>query len=489
MFKHSFYYLQYFRYEHSTGREAALEMLHAIILKFPRNIIDALSQTMFVHLVVSLANDDDSKVRSMTAAAIKCLIGNVNTHSLHSILEYSLSWYLGGNHNLWSAAAQVLGLLVEVMRKSFEKHLSRVLPVLRNILQSALSAVTSIQQNSSDEAVASFWKEAYYSLVLLEKLLCQFHNLFFDREFEDIWETICEFLLHPHLWLRNISNRILSVYFAAVTTACRDKEVLMGTFFLMKPSILFLAAVYLCCQLKVPLIDDAAGVIIMQNLVFSICGLHSLLVDLEFVDVPNFWSNLERGEQERFLKAFGALDPRKGRMILASFTSDASGQQHQHPFISYLLQRIGKITFQMDDNQMKIVFNCFKSVSPKLLGCYGISSPIGDDDLHNYAYLLLLPLYRVIEGYTGKVVSDDLKQLAQEVSESIRDIIGMQNFVQVYSQIRKNLKVKRDKRKQQEKIMAVVNPTRNAKRKLRIAAKHRAHKKRKIMTMKMGRWM
>ncbi|KAL0287544.1 UNVERIFIED_CONTAM: Small subunit processome component 20 [Sesamum calycinum] len=412
--------------------------------------------------VVSLANDDDSKVRSMTAAAIKCLIGNVNTHSLHSILEYSLSWYLGGNHNLWSAAAQVLGLLVEVMRKSFEKHLSRVLPVLRNILQSALSAVTSIQQNSSDEAVASFWKEAYYSLVLLEKLLCQFHNLFFDREFEDIWETICEFLLHPHLWLRNISNRILSVYFAAVTTACRDKEVSMGTFFLMKPSILFLAAVYLCCQLKVPLIDDAAGVIIMQNLVFSICGLHSLLVDLEFVDVPNFWSNLERGEQERFLKAFGALDPRKGRMILASFTSDAS-----------------------DENCLQLFQISFTKTSWLLWNLI----TFGDDDLHNYAYLLLLPLYRVIEGYTGKVVSDDLKQLAQEVSESIRDIIGMQNFVQVYSQIRKNLKVKRDKRKQEEKIMAVVNPTRNAKRKLRIAAKHRAHKKRKIMTMKMGRWM
>ncbi|KAL0366725.1 UNVERIFIED_CONTAM: Small subunit processome component 20 [Sesamum radiatum] len=310
--QHLDFLLANLRYEHSTGREAALEMLHAIILKFPRNIIDAQSQTMFVHLVVSLANDDDSKVRSMTAAAIKCLIGHVNTDSLHSILEYSLSWYLGGNHNLWSAAAQVLGLLVEVMRKSFEKHLSRVLPVLRNILQSALSSLTSIQQNSSHEAVASFWKEAYYSLVLLEKLLCQFHNLFFDREFESlyvlsvdipsvsflielliflsladfrIWETICEFLLHPHLWLRNISNRILSVYFAAVTTACRDKEVSMGTFFLMKPSILFHVAVSLSCQLKVPLIDDAAGVIILQNLVFSICGLHSLLVDLEFVDV------------------------------------------------------------------------------------------------------------------------------------------------------------------------------------------------------------
>ncbi|KAL2242516.1 UNVERIFIED_CONTAM: Small subunit processome component 20, partial [Sesamum indicum] len=104
--QHLDFLLANLRYEHPTGREATLEMLHAIILKFPRNIIDAQSQTMFVHLVVSLANDDDSKVRSMTAAAIKCLIGHVNSHSLHSILEYSLSWYLGGNQNLWSAAAQ-----------------------------------------------------------------------------------------------------------------------------------------------------------------------------------------------------------------------------------------------------------------------------------------------------------------------------------------------------------------------------------------------
>lgn len=97
----------YFRYEHPSGREAVLEMLHAIILKFPRKVIDEQSQTFFVHLVVSLANDDDSKVRSMSGAAIKCLIGHVSAHSLHSILEYSLSWYLGGKQNLWGAAAQV----------------------------------------------------------------------------------------------------------------------------------------------------------------------------------------------------------------------------------------------------------------------------------------------------------------------------------------------------------------------------------------------
>lgn len=81
-----------------------------------------------------------------------------------------------------------------------------------------------------------------------------------------------------------------------------------------------------------------------------------------------------------------------------------------------------------------------------------------------------------------------MKQLAQDVCESIQSTIGTQNFVQVYSQIRKQLKAKRDKRKQEEKLMAVVNPMRNAKRKLRVAAKHRANKKRKVMTLKMGRW-
>ncbi|MED6141617.1 hypothetical protein PIB30_105218, partial [Stylosanthes scabra] len=82
---------------------------------------------------------------------------------------------------------------------------------------------------------------------------------------------------------------------------------------------------------------------------------------------------------------------------------------------------------------------------------------------------------------------DDLKKLAEETCRKVENIFGTQNFVQIYNLIRKNLKLKRNKRKQEEKLMAVVNPMRNAKRKMRIAAKQRANKKRKIMTFKMGR--
>ncbi|CBI17281.3 unnamed protein product, partial [Vitis vinifera] len=474
--------------QHSTGRETVLEMIHTIIIKFPKSIVDEQSQTLFVHLVVCLTNDQDNKVRSMIGAAIKLLIGRISPHSLHPIIEYSLSWYLGEKQQLWSAAAQVLGFMIEVMKKGFQRHIESVLPVMRSILRLAVKCGTDNQLDLSNDVAIPLWKEAYYSLVMLEKMLQQFHELCLQRELEDIWEVICDFLLHPHMWLRNISSRLVAFYFTAVNEANREKnEKSIETFSLVRPSRLFMIAVSLCCQLKAQLADDAASNLITQNLVFAICGVHSFVGQKEHVDPHQFWSAIEQHEQEHFLKAFQLLDSRKGRSIFESFMSSrihnlndqGNNEDLRHLLVSSLLKRMGKIALQMEAIQMKIVFNSFRT----------ISTTIGQEECQHYAFQMLLPLYKVCEGFSGKVISDEVKQLAQEVSESIRDTLGIQNFVQVYSHIRKKLKAKRDKRKQEEKLMAVVNPMRNAKRKLRIAAKHRAHKKRKIMTMKMGRWV
>lgn len=485
--QHLDFLLANLRYEHSTGREAVLEMLHAIIVKFNRNVVDEQAQTIFVHLVVCLANDHDNKVRSMIGASIKLLIGRLSAHSLDSILEYSLSWYMGSKQHLRGASAQVLGLLVEVMKKGFQKHINSVLPVVRIILKSSVNVVRDRELDTSTEATIPFWKEAYYSLVLLEKILIQFREPCLGIEIEDMWEAICELMLHPHMWLRSISNRLVALYFSAATETCRrNHEKSLGNYLLMKPSRLFMIAVSLCCQLKVQLMDSATTNLIQQNLTFSICGLHSLMVQKECLDLLKFWSTLESNEQNYFLKAFQLLDSRKGGAIFSSLSSDLSNQNDQEDgeslrylLVSSLLKKMGKIALKMEDVQMKVVINSFRT----------ITSQIGSEDCQHFAFDMLLPLYKVCEGFAGKVISDDVKQLAEEVRESIRDALGIQNFVQVYSQIRNKLKAKRDERKQEEKLMAVINPIRNAKRKLRVAEKHRYHKKRKIMAMKMGRWM
>jgi U3 small nucleolar RNA-associated protein 20 len=165
------------------------------------------------------------------------------------------------------------------------------------------------------------------------------------------------------MWLRHISNRLIALYFANVIDASREnQEKSLGTYFLMKPSRLLIIAVSLCCQLKMQLNDDAASNLITQNLVFTICGVHSLMGQMEYIDSPKFWSSLEEQEQGRFLKAFELLDSRKGRSMFLSFTSgDQKDHDHSKDIryltISYLLKRMGKIALQMEAIQV-----CFLDV-------------------------------------------------------------------------------------------------------------------------------
>ncbi|XP_077215224.1 ARM repeat superfamily protein [Tasmannia lanceolata] len=478
-------------YEHPTGREAVLEMLHAIIVKFPKSVVDSQAQTFFLHLVARLANENDNKVHSMVGEAIKRLIRGTSQHALVPILEYSLSWYMGEKQHLWSAAAQVLSLLAEVLKKGFQTHISKILRVGQSIMTSALEIAKHKELDCSNEVAIPLWKEAYYSLVMLEKILLQFPELCSQKDLEEIWEAICKFLLYPHLWLRNISNQLVAFYFATVSEASRlDQEKLnLGTLLMMKPSRLFAISVSLCCQLKAQSIDDVAGNLITQNLVFAICGLHSFAKQRKFRDCHEVFSNLDPSENHHFHNSLELLGSRKGSSMLQSLTnSDVTGtailkeqneDDNSENFASFLvallLKRMGRLALQMENIQMKVVFNCFRM----------ISSQMGSEGCHDYAVDMLVSLYKVCDGFAGKVIADEVKQLAEEVRDSIRGILGVEKFVQVYNLIRKNLKAKRDKRRQEEKLIAAIDPVRDAKRKLRMAAKHKANKRRKIMTMKM----
>ncbi|KAI3837631.1 hypothetical protein MKX03_029756 [Papaver bracteatum] len=512
--QHMNFLLENLSYEHASGREAVLEMLHVIITKFPKSILDAESYAFFVKLVACLANDTDSKVRSMIGTVLKRLIECTSQKSLVPILESSVSWYVSDNQMVWSVAAQTLGLLVEVLKKRFQSHVKIVLPVHKKIMKYALDGITKQPDTTNEESRTPYWKQTYYSMIMLEKILREFPELYWEKDFEDIWEAICELLLYPHMWIRNISNRLIASYFASASEREISQKLEVGSLLIMKPNRLFAVAVSLCCQLKAPLIDDKEAKVLTQILVFAISGVHKLAGQSDSLHLQEFWSVLELKEQSHFLKAFHLLGSRKGRMLLGLLTSNVvdpvdqaddatgsveranvatdaveqadaamnsveqvDGNRLQSILVSPLLKKIGKVALQMDDMQMKIVFNSFSMISIE----------IGKEGCQQHAYDMLLPLYKVSEGFAGRVITDDLKQMAADVLKKIKDIIGDDSYVRVCNEIRKNLKAKRDKRKNIEKVMAVVNPMRNAKRKLRVNAKHRANKKRKIMKMKMGR--
>ncbi|KAK2393598.1 ARM repeat superfamily protein [Trifolium repens] len=486
--QHLNFLLSNLRYEHSHGRESVLEMIHAIIVKFPRSVLEEQSHTFFFHLVLCMANDNDNIVRSMSEAAIEKLVRSVSPNALDSILKDALFWYLGSKQQLWGASAQVLGLLIEVIEKRFLKHTDCIIPVTCRILQSAVHAVTNRQEGFESESTVPLWKEAYYSLVMIEKMIRKFNHLCFEKDLEDIWEAICEMLLHPHSWLRNISVRLIALYFKCVKDVNKENhQSSLSNYFLMNPSRLYLIATSLCCQLKRSLIDEAGSSLMTQNIVFAILGFHSLMGKTACIDPPAFWSTLEQHEKNRFLKALTLINARKrARMFESSSSLNSCASEDnnqltdrttQYRLVSLLLRAMGKIALETDVIQMGIVFNSFAEIMNDKVNC------------QNYARVVLLPLYKVSEGFAGKVVSDNLIKLAEDTRGKIEHILGTQNqnFVEVYHRIEKNFIAKRKKRKQKEKLMAVIDPMQNAKRKLKISAKHRANKKRKIMTFKTGR--
>ena len=94
-------------YEYSSGREAVLEMLHAIIVKFPVQAVDEQVETIFLPLVLRLVNEDSNQLRAMVGSILKVFIGKLGQRSLQRVLSFCLSWLKNDKQQLWRAASQV----------------------------------------------------------------------------------------------------------------------------------------------------------------------------------------------------------------------------------------------------------------------------------------------------------------------------------------------------------------------------------------------
>lgn len=84
------------------------------------------------------------------------------------------------------------------VKKTFQEHIYSTVEDAKTILESAVSASSLQLQDTVEEASLPFWKEAYYSLVMIEKMLEQFPDLSFGKDFEvctQSYDSKCSLLL------------------------------------------------------------------------------------------------------------------------------------------------------------------------------------------------------------------------------------------------------------------------------------------------------
>lgn len=83
-----------------------------------------------------------------------------------------------------SCTLQVIGLLVGDQKLRTGKHLKSILAVAKKIMESCAVASGGMQLDITDETACPFWKEAYHSLAMMERLLLRFPELYFEQNME-----------------------------------------------------------------------------------------------------------------------------------------------------------------------------------------------------------------------------------------------------------------------------------------------------------------
>lgn len=472
-----------------SGREAALEMLHAIIVKFPVQAIDEQSETLFLPLVTRLVNDDANQVRAMVGTVLKVLMGRVSQRSLQRMLDFCFSWMKGDKHQLWRAAAQVLGFLVEVTRDKFASHIKETL-VSSVALLKIVSESNTENEDTNMGIGSALWQEGYYTLTMLEKLFKQFPDTCLQKVSEDLWDLVDAFLLHQHVWLRKASCRLLDVYFVACT-AHRDAAVESGEAFLLQPSRLMLLAAILCQGLNSPLLDEVLAEQIQKNLLFVTQTLYfSFPITKEktsWMEVIGQENQLDSSAQERVIKALSLLQVhswifREGKdssMFVEEQTQRSAGPdkaihedmvlQARYHLLLPVFKRLETILLRVNEVPTKAILKWYDM----------IISHLGGEGVQPYLWTMMVPLYRFTEASAAKTISDDIKNLAASVLSHLREVVGTGNSVQVYNEIRQMIKNTREERTRAKKLRVLVDPEGHAKRKLKLTAKRQAQKKKK----------
>jgi len=102
-------------------------------------------------------------------------------------------------------------------------------------------------------------------------------------------------------------------------------------------------------------------------------------------------------------------------------------------------------------------------------------------------FTLLFPkeFYSLMAMFCGS--AEELKTYGDEVLNELRGLLGVNEFVQAYNSVRQRVKDLQEKRKRAQKLNVLVDPERNAKRKIRLNQKRQAQKKRKIVDLKRQR--
>ncbi|GBG32245.1 Small subunit processome component 20-like [Hondaea fermentalgiana] len=428
-------------FELEAGRQSGLEMLRAILAKFPHEVLDEIASFLFLSLVQRLVNEDSSACRAIVAEVLKRLFNKVSGQPASTLLDLMETWLTqDGELLLKRAAAQLVGIVAEteVGRSMARKRAEELFETLVAILDS--DRATADAKGGWREAFADaaeededHWLTTYYALMSLQKLCASVRALGEAKAIGLYENGLLGALVehHPHRWVKLAALRMLGQVLDTDSDKAQSRT---------------MDEVFTLAQAQVKVVNDESletqmAEQLTKNLVWAFTFFTTRA--------------LAESEDEKSADAFEKLTWLVRRL---SFTARYKG---------------GSDDRGRADLRQLVAFRLFAMAATQL-----------GEKLEPLLVPMLQPLVRVSEQPAEHGKTYEAPQLARDVLELLEQIMGAQTYLRAFTSVQTSIETTRRDRKSARAAERVQDPISFQRKRQQKSKASRESKKRKISAMR-----
>jgi len=251
-------------FDHASGRLSVMELLHAVVTKFERNLLAKHAEMLFVALVLCIANDDEKACRESAANIVQALVKRLADDQQTNVIGHLHTWAVQTEKTrLRGVAVQVYGLFIEALQRDAGPHVDVILADTQAVAEAA--SVVFVDDGVDDLENPVDWQAAYQALQTLVKVLHIYPELTTDYS-KMKWLHVVALLLFPHAWVRSAACRLLGSLFAVTQSSAQTMTAVEGS--PLTHAAMRDIADKLCTMLKSSNMEAPAALQIVKNLFF-----------------------------------------------------------------------------------------------------------------------------------------------------------------------------------------------------------------------------
>ena len=243
-------------YEHETGRQSVMEVLHQVISKFGDELLQPILLDLFVGLLLPLINDESATCREMASRLIESIIESADDERSKSIRTMLRLWARQTeNSALLKAGLHVYTILLE--------HGTNAADDIELCVDCTSQIILQLGEDGGNHGMPEISEQ---TLQLFAKLIKVAPSQVFSAEKEGVWDVFRKLLMSEKPGVRLICTRLFGMLFGRAKSL-ESGDLIVESLNLRIPNLTALARQFLE-QIKSPTSTSEIGQQTVKNLIF-----------------------------------------------------------------------------------------------------------------------------------------------------------------------------------------------------------------------------